>query len=136
MRAVVGRLGHGVCGWEVAQVHTVVVGGVVGVVGVGGGVTAQRRWRHVGRLHLHLDQGGRLSDEGERVPADTVDTVRRRDGAPELAHTGGGSGVARLPLAAARGDGRRGVAQPGAGAVSRGRDAGRVWRPSLGLDGK
>ena len=92
MRAVVRRLAHGVGGWEVSQVHTVVVGGVVGVVGVRvTGVAAQRRRRHVGSLHLHLDQGGRLSDQGERVAADTVDTVRRRDGAPELAHTGGGS---------------------------------------------
>ena len=124
MRAVVGRLGHGVCGWEVAQVHTVVVGGVVGVVGVRAGVTAQRRRGHVGCLHLHLDQGGRLSDEGERVPTDTVDTVRWRDGAPELAHTGGGGAVPGLPLAAARGDGWRGVAQPGAGAVGWRRDPG------------
>ena len=112
------------CGWEVSQVHTVVVGGVVGVVGVRvGGVAAQRRRRHVGSLHLHLDQGGRLSDQGERVTTDTVDAVRRGDGAPELAHAGGWSGVAGLSLAAARGDGRRGVAQSGAGAVSWGRDA-------------
>ena len=136
MRAVVGRLAHGVGGWEVAQVHTVVVGGVVGVVGVRAGVTAQRRRGHVGSLHLHLDQGGRLPDEGERVPTDTVDTVRWRDGAPELAHAGGWSGVAGLSLAAARGDGRRGVAQSGAGAVSWRRDASRVRGPGLRLDGK
>ena len=112
-------------GREVAQVHAVVVRGVVGVVGVRvTGVAAQRRRRHVGRLHLHLDQGGRLPDQGQRVTADTVDAVRGRDGAPELAHTGGGGGVAGLSLAAARGDGRRGVAQSGAGAVRRGRDTG------------
>ena len=135
MGAVVGGLGHGVSGRKVSQVHAIVVGGVVGVVGVGAGVAAQRRRGDVGSLDLHLYEGGRLSDEGERVPTDTVYTVRRGDGAPELAHTGGGSGVARLPLAAARGDGRGRISQPGAGAVRGGRDAG-VGRPRLGLDGE
>ena len=135
MRAgIVWRLGHGVGGREVAQVHGVVVGGVVGVVGVWAGVTAQRGRGDVGRLDLHLDQGGRLPDEREGVSADTVYPVRRRDGTPELTHAGGGSRVS-LALAGARRDGRGRVAQPRARAVRRGRDP-RVGRPRLRLDGE
>ena len=135
MRAVVWRLAHRVCGRKVSQVHAVVVGGVVWVVGVRAGVAAQRRRGDVGSLHLHLHEGGRLPDEGERVPADGVYAVRWRDGAPELAHAGGGGRVAGLALAAARRDGGWRVAQPGARAVRGGRDPG-VGRPRLGLVGE
>ena len=145
---VVGGLGHRVGGRKVIKVRHGVRGGVLGVVRIGRGVieAGGRGWGHVTGLDLHLDQGGRASGVWSWTWGQGVNTIRGRYRAPELWHTGDRGGVARprgggVTMRAAgryggRGvaGGRQGGAQPGVGAVCRGRDP---WQrgPGLSLDG-